>query len=410
MARYKGWKTTMKDVREFNRLLVGAEGAVNEARNEMMDSLGMAADIVDELLPTIPDFNSANASMLHDEFINRADFDRTKRYLGRIIRASEAKPRRGTVPIVPDVANQLTSFYIDDDGIPSESAFMRSEAKLFKTNQNRTSLRRLKERGVEMERKKVLEYDHETGEYVEARDEWGKPVFTWQPATPANRDAYYDAIERDSSLMIEQPDEATGGYVNIYGDIIPVTQARRHRISPKTIAESQMVDAQTDSRTSLYFNNYQAIVDTTLPEGIANEFDGYIDRINELSPVERAKVYDYIDTNGEDAATIEYLYLDSGSSLPAKVQRILTFWREKIAPMIDMDTPEDDTSVDGIASMMEQSGYVYGSGQNIYGEYQARKQSGDALHATLESMRNVQALERNTGKRKRKKRKKDAAQ
>lgn len=388
--------------------MVEAEGYVNEARNELVDTVGMDYETADDLLPSIPDVNAATTTSLHDSFVNRNDFDRTKRYLGRIIRAGEAKPRRGTIPIVPDVANQLTSFYVED-GMPLESAFMRSETKLMKTNLNRTSLRRLKERGIQMERKKVLDYDHELGEYVEVRDEWGKPVYTWQPATPANRDAYYDAIERDITLMVEIPSEATGGYVDMYGDLVPVTQARSHRISPKTIAESQMIDAKTDNRTSLYFNNYQAIVDTTLPESIASEFDQYIDKINELSPVERARVYDYIDTNGEDAATIEYLYLDTGSSLPSKVQRILDFWRDEIAPMIGERPPEERADVDGIASMMEESGYVYGSGQNIYGEYQARKQSGDALHATLESLRAAQRLETNTG-RKKKRRGKDAAQ
>ena len=183
MARYKSWKTSLNDLQEFNRLLSDAENAVRTARESLTEDVGFTDEMVDELLPEIGTFQAAYKEQLNREFATRADFNRYKRYLGRIARAGEAKPRRGTLSIAPDNPNNLTSFYIDENGSLVESAFMRSEQKLQVVNRNRAAREGLKSRGVDMVKKEVLEIDSETGNYVPVRDEWGHIVSTWLPAT-----------------------------------------------------------------------------------------------------------------------------------------------------------------------------------------------------------------------------------
>lgn len=389
MARYKSWKTSLNDMQEFNRLLSDAGNAVRKARESLTEDVGFTEEMVDELLPEIGTFQSASKTQLNSEFATRADFNRYKRYLGRIARAGEAKPRIGTISIAPDNPNNLTSFYLDENGSLVESAFMRSEQKLQIVNRNRAAREGLKSRGVDMVKKEVLEIDSETGNYVPVRDEWGHVVTTWLPASPNNRDLYLEEIEKDASMSIVQPDEAIGGYVDMFGDVVPVTQAKKHRMSPRALAESQEIDARTDSRNTLYFSNYEAIVETTLPTHISEELSGYIDAVQELPPPEKAAIYEYINENGEDAGSIEYLYLDSSGELPNKIHKILSFWRGEIAPKLKMKPPEGEPSLAHIQEQLSNSGYILGSGQQIYGEYQRRREEGTATYATLESMSGV---------------------
>lgn len=389
MARYKDWKTSFNDLQEFNRLLVDAETEVKKARTSLIEDVGFSEDMADSLLPEIRWFDSATTTQLHDEFATRADFDRYKRYLRRIVRAGKAKPRRGTTNITPDNPSNLTSFYIDEDGFLDESAFMRSEQKLQIANRNRAARETLKSKGVDMVRKDVVNLNQETGNYEPVRDEWGHIVTTWVPATPNNQDRYLDEIERDASLSIVQPDEAVGGYVDMYGDIVPVTQIKKHRMSVHALAESQEVDARTAARTDLYFSNYEAIVETTLPDAISDELSGYIEKVQELPPAEKASIYEYINENGEDAGSIEFLYLDTSGQLPQKIQKIVSFWRREIAPKLDVDIPKGEPQIATIHEQLEDSGYIVNSGQSIYGEYQRRREKGTATHATLESMSKV---------------------
>lgn len=396
----------MRDVQEMNRLLVNAESAVHRATDAMVESYGFDIEMVEDLMPYIPDINAATRESLNREFQTRADFDRMKRYLSRIDRESKAKPRRGTAQFTEEGGN-LTAFHMSPTGDLEESAFMRSEQRLQQRNRNRRSIAELERKGVSMEQVPVLDLDAD-GNYKPRRDEWGHVVKVWQPSTPKNQQMYQDIVDRQSELAIVTPDSAVGGMVEVFGDVVPVTQRTRHRMNPRTMAESNLVDERTALRTEGYFYNYQAIVETTLPDEIAGELARYVNGVLELPPAQQAEVYDLISSYGEDAATIEYLYLDRAGTVPAKVQRILTFWRDRIAPLIDVDVPEDAPELGELTNMLESAGYAPNSGQNIMGEYARRRAEGTAVSATFDSIRaslgivNVQQLSIDGGKRKRK--------
>ena len=390
MARRSGWRTTMRDVQEFNRLMDDAENAVRKATDSMVEDYGFDQETVESLMPYIPQVSAATTDMLHDEFQTRADFERTKRYLGRIIRASGERPRRGAAQFTEDGGN-LTTFHLDDDGNIVESAFMRSEQRLQQANRNRRSIAELERKGVSMEQVPVMDLD-EDGNYKPRRDEGGHIVKVWQPSTPKNQQMYQDIVDRQSELAVITPDKAVGGTVEVFGDMVPVTQRTLHRMTPKAMAESNLVDERTVMRTENYFYNYQAIVETTLPDEIAGELGRYINGVLDLPPAEQAAIYDLINDYGEDAASIEYLYLDQSGVVPVKVQRIMTFWRTQIAPKIDVDVPEDAPELGALTEMLESAGYTPSSGQNIMGEYAKRRAEGTAAVATFDTIRSSLGL------------------
>ena len=385
MARRSGWRTTSKDLQDMKQALSDAELAVGVATESMVEDYAFDRDVVEGLMPHVPDIDVSSVDSLHDEFQTRADFDRMKRYLGRISRASEEKPRRGAVQFTEDGGN-LTTFHMDEDGNITESAFMRSEQRLQQANRNRRSIAELERKGVSMEQVPVMDLD-EDGNYKPRRDEWGHVVKVWQPSTPKNQQMYQDIVDRQSELAVITPDKAVGGTVEVFGDMVPVTQRTLHRMTPKAMAESNLVDERTALRTENYFYNYQAIVETTLPDEIAGEFARYVNAVLKLPPAEQAAIYELISEYGEDAASIEYLYLDQSGIVPVKIQRIMSFWRTRIAPKVGVEVPDDAPELGELTEMLESAGYAPNSGQNIMGEYAKRRAAGMASIASFDSIR-----------------------
>lgn len=393
MARYKGWKPKKKDVEEFNKALEEAQQAIDASAN-VLSVIGFQRGTIASVLPVVRTSGVDSPEELHDEFLTRDDFNRYKRYLGRISRAYEADVRKGTVPIVKEsTTNQLLSFYVDENGVPEESAFMRSEQRLNITNRNKEAVKVLESRGIEMTQKEVLVKNKETGELEPLTDEWRHRVKMWVPATPANEERYLEEIEKDASLAIIKPDAVANEELEIgidwFGDLVPVKQEKKHRMSPKALAEAQEVDARTANRTDLYFSNYEAIVATTLPDEIADELSDYIDAVQDLPPAEKAAIYEEINANGDDAGSIEYLYLDTSGTMVQKVNNIVTFWRTRIAPKLDVEVPQGLPKQSWVRQQLRDSGYILNSGQSVYGEYQKRRAEGTAYYATLESMSNI---------------------
>lgn len=385
---------TERDLREINELMRDASRAVGEAYDELTETVGLDPSVAYELLPDVPLVANASVELLQHEFATRSDFDSMKSYLRRIVRASRAKPRRGTVNITPDLPNNLTSFYIDDEGSITESAFMRSEQRLIDRRHNEDAMRRLRSRGITFELKPVYESDA-IGESP-VRDEWGHPVRVYVPTTPNMRRDYQEAIQENQSLAIIQPEDASDAYVDMWGDAVSVGRIATHRMSPKRMAESQLTDEMADLTTRAYFHNYRDIVDTTMPDAIANEIGGYIDAIDQMGPTERAAIYDYIDASEDDAGTIEYLYLDASQPLPKKVQYIVSFWRTQIAPKLGVEVAPDAVSLDAVQleQTMEESGYATGGAQSVYGEYRRRKNEGTATSTTFDNLRAAMGIRR----------------
>lgn len=418
MPRYRGWRTSDKDVKEFNDLLLDANTAISEAIESMEKSfaennLTQTQSFYDSAMPEVRDFHVSTPEQLHDEFLTRDDFNRYKRYLGRIVRASKAKPRKGTQSLTSEEdANQLTSFYLDENGFVEESAFMRSEQRLNISNRNRAAVETLQQRGIDMVQKNVVMKNPETGEFEPVTDEWRHPVRVWVPSTPNNQEEYLAEIEKDPSLAIIKPDEAVGGVIDWFGDLVPVTQEKKHRMSPKALAEAQEVDARTANRTDLYFSNYEAIVITTLPTALADEISDYIDAVQELPPPQKQAVYEALNES-DDAGSIEYLYLDKSGTMIQKVNNILTFWRREIPKWkkekgieLNVEVPKGNPKQSFVKQQLRDSGYTLNSGQNVYDEYQIRREEGTAMYATLESMSGLFGIVNAPQKKRRKRGKK----
>ena len=402
MARYRGWKPKKKDVEEFNKALADAQYAIDTSAN-VLSVIGFQSETIESVLPVVRTSGVDTPEELHDEFLTRDDFNRYKRYLGRISRAFKSDVRKGTVPIVKEsTTNQLLSFYVDENGAPEESAFMRSEQRLNISNRNRDAVKILQSRGIEMAQKNVVVKNAETGEFETVTDEWRHPIKVWVPASPNNETQYLEEIEKDPSLAIITPDEAVGGVIDWFGDMVPVTQEKKHRVSPKALAQSHEVDARTANRTDLYFSNYEAIVSTTLPDEIADELSDYITAVQDLPPAEKAAIYEEINAHGDDAGSIEYLYLDTSGTMVQKINNILTFWRRRIAPKLDVEVPDGLPKQSWVKQQLRNSGYIINSGQSIYGEYQKRRAEGTAYYATLESMSNIFGVVKAPAKKRRK--------
>lgn len=387
MARYKGWKTSFKDVVEFNRALSDASNAVSRAMESLVDDVGLSEDAARSLLPFIPEWDAATTNFLHGEFLTRADFEREKSRLNRIAKAGEAVPRKGVVSIAPDNANQLTSFYIDSNGNILESQYMRRETSLVRTMQNNRRLRELAEHGIEFERHEVY-----TSEGKRLYDENRHVVTVLMPKTPNMAYKYRDIIQRQPHLTLEQAEipelpEGTDTMVNWLGDWTPVgsgatpwgeldirsemEQSRRRRNSER-IAGAVLIDEHTAMTTGLYFDNYKDIADTVLPKDIADEIGDYIDRIRSLPPSEQWEFYKRISSDEDVAGSIEFLYLDTTMALPSKVRKILGYWREHIRPRLamgKMEAPEPEEIEDSLNEM----GYSMGGLYPVFAEYNRRR-------------------------------------
>lgn len=367
---YAGWRTTFKDVQEINSLLGRAETLVNKAFTSLTEDAGLPQDIASGLLPELEWYDTATVDMLHDSFSTRADFEREKSRLKRIIAAGEGKPRRDVVSITPDNANQLTSFFIDDNGEIIGSQWERKELNLITRMENQRRVKRLEEQGVRMQR-------------LELFDAEGKPMYDLDrhrmtvlvPETPSQMQKYRDIISThpDRAVMnVNVPDNAV---VELWGDDVPIKSLSRHKMTTKAMARSVEVDRRAAESLGAYFDNYKTIIDTTMPTRISDELDKYIDRIGELPPQEQARIYDHISDVGSEVGTIEYLYYDSALGLPAKMLTIINFWRSEIAPELGVKEWQNQPKAEApmIDEALEEFGYSEGGFYPIFAEFNRRR-------------------------------------
>lgn len=368
MARYSDWRVTLKDVVDINRLLNDATNAVQEAFFSLTEDVGLDQETAASLLPEIGYYDTASKEQLHDQFVNRADFNREKSRLRRIIKAAEGKPRKGTISVAPDNANQLTSFYMDEYGNLSESQYARSEGRFIQSQQNRRNLEYLKRRGIEMVRAEVR--DPVTGRYI--YDESRHKVTVLVPKTPSMLEQYRDIVSEQPQRAVAKTDVPETAVIDMWGDEVPVMGIERHRMSMSAMRRAVEVDARTAKMTETYFDNYRTLVDTTMPTSISDEIDMYIERIQRLPMQEQAAMYEFINDNGDDAGTIEYLYWDTAQALPQKMANIINFWRRTVAPALDMEV-KDAIEVTDVSTELEDFGYKLGGMYPIFAEYQRRR-------------------------------------
>lgn len=388
------WVATLKNLKEYNAALSAAQNAVRTAYETLTTDTVLPEDFVREHLPYIaePEHGSSTRQMLQRSFATRADFEMELRYLNRVVRASKAKPTKKSIATVYDNSSQLTSFYLDAEGFPMESVWERAEESIVRQRENRRALETLKEAyGVEMTRTPLIRVDPDTGERKEVRDESRHVVYTYVPATPRNANRYMEAIQADPSLQVEAPREANQPtvYVDFLGDLERanrITHARRAIETPQRRYErTYNVDRETDRRNQLYFENYRDIIDTALPDTIADEMDSYFDALQQASPAVRESVYRRMAVDrsaGYEMGDLEFLYLDRAGTLSAKVARVVNYWRETVAPKLKpYISPEFDegltlesVSEEWVSEQLQRSGYILGSGQTVMGEYRAEKE------------------------------------
>ena len=407
-GRYATWRTTFKDVQEINRLLSEAGTHVDKAFISLTEDAGLPQDIASGLLPEMAWYDTASVDSLHDSFATRADFEREKSRLKRIIAAGEGKPRKGVVSIAPDNANQLTSFFVDDNNEIIGSQWERKELNLITRMENQRRVRRLEEQGVRMQRLELL-------------DSEGKPMYDMDrhrmyvlvPETPSQMQRYRDIISShpDRAVMnVNVPDNAV---VSLWGDDVPVKSITRHKMTPKAMARSVEVDRRAFESLGAYFDNYRAIIDTTMPTRISDELDKYIDRIGDLPPQEQARIYDHISEYGNEVGTIEYLYYDSALGLPAKMLAIINFWRSEIAPELGVKEWRHQPQAEApmIDAALEEFGYSEGGFYPIFAEFNRRRMdepskgwAKDIYYQTHERTETTDSDKKTKRKRRRRKR------
>lgn len=370
MARYSTWKPKFKDVVEINHLREEATEVVGKAFSSLTEDVGFDTDLASELLPFVGDYEIHNTEALLSEFYNRADFDREKSRLRRIIRAGFEKPRKtGVVSIAPDNATPLTSFYVDGDGNIYESQFMRREIRALERRRVQENVAKLKELGINFERREVIDTDTGKPMYDENRHK----VYALLPKTPMQMEDYRIAIQSHPDLAVNTESFPSNAAVDLWGDVVKVSDAPYHyrgEFDYGDVYEYTRVSAKKAATTRRYFDNYRMLVDTTLPEAVSNEIDGYLDEIDSYGAETQDSLYDLIAYDEDVAGTIEFLYWDTSGSIGSKINTILTYWRSKVAPLLGMEPPDDTYEIDASAAEM---GIDLGGMYPIFAEYQRRR-------------------------------------
>lgn len=378
-------KIRPQDVSRFRSAYVRASNLLEDARESL--SSRALDQMAERILPKIPEVGENYEEWLQSNTLTREDYNRHMAYLERIVKASKATPPSDTTQIT--YYGTLTSIADDEVTGEYEGAFLRRETAMRKSQARLKVERELKRRGIKTMRVPVMIPDPKTGEVKRMYDRNRHLVTITVPATPENREKYREAINKNSSLELPTPDLPEGAHVEMFGDMVPVKRAKTHVASPEALLRGLSDDLESDVRNRGYFYNYGAIVDTTLPDEISDEINGYIDKINELSPKERARVYTFISDSPEDAGTIEYLYLDRSGSTSSKVKRILKFWREEVAPLIDAEAPKESIALSDVRVKLEEAGYRGGGAQSVYDEYQAAKQKGTNISITFDEIKRL---------------------
>lgn len=367
MARYKSWKPTSKDLAELNQLRFFAFTERHAAFVSLTEDVGLDAEVAHELLPVIGEMNLETVDDLKAEFVNRADFNREKSRMRRIVNAAAGKPRKNVVSITPDNANQLTSFYIDEEGNVLESQYMRKERNFLISQENRRRMERLKRRGIEFEKVNLVDENLRN-----IYDENRHAMKIWMPRTPGMWDEYREQIQAHPELAIVD-DAPILSNVIMWGDVIPASTKEKPIVyTPEQMADSSYVDYKRLESANRYFDNYKLLIDTTLPKMISDEIDTYISDMQYLGPDVVFDVYDKISMDEDVAGTIEYLYWDTAGSLPSKVARIINYWRTEIRPMIGLNQKQALEPA-MVSRELEDMGYTANGLYPIFAEFQRRR-------------------------------------
>lgn len=366
MAGYSDWKPSVKDLVEINHLLSEAGEAVTDAYNALVMEAGMDMDVAASVLPDMGYYDVTTLSSLHDQFYNRADFNREKSRLRRIIKASEGKPRRGTISPVED-GNQLTAFYLDEYGNPTVTQYAKKESSFLRSQERRRAMKNLAEQGISFVRKTVT-------------DALGRPVYdenrhkvtVMVPETPSMMESYREEIQKHPDNAVTYDYLGEGTFIDMWGDVVPTLNMDRHQMTMQEMREAVEVDLKEAQASMQYFENYQLLLNTTMPNVISDEIGRYIDEINAMPPSERAEIYDIIKYHEDDAGTIEFLYWDMSQGLTQKMTNILNFWRKNIAPRLDYgDLPEVEEAE--LNEELLEYGYTEAGVHPIFAEFQIRR-------------------------------------
>ena len=373
-----GWRPTDKDVLRIIRAATQAQNAVELAFDAIRAEYpSWNYDTVAELLPYVDTSDIYSVDDLSVKFMSRNDFNRQVKYYERITKAGESKPRRTTIPITQMAQSNLTSFYFDESGNIDESAFIRTESRNLQARARQRAVRRLRDRGIELE--KVEVWDSEGNQ---VKNEWGKPVYMYVPATGQNLARFREEIQRDPTLNPRPPREALGGKVQILGDLVDVSLVTRYKLSPQQISKGILSDVESTLRVQNYFANYSDIVNSVLPDSIAEELTGYIEAIFRQSPEKQAQIYEIILSDPEsDAGTIEYLYLDKSGKVETRLKNIVNYWRTKIAPELGIEPPEGEIDLSELD--------MPSTGAYSLKELYHQKSKGEQLRTTIEDLREM---------------------
>jgi len=448
------WKTTLKDVKEINRLLDEAGTAVNKAYVSLTEDAGFSDEQARSVLPILQSYPASNIEQLHGSFETRADFNREKSRLKRIITASKAKPRKGTISPAPDNASQLTSFFWSEEEGLGPTQYMNKETRFLKSQRNKRNLKELAERGIEFVRQVVT-------------DAQGRPVYdenrhkvtVMVPKSRRTYESYMETIQKQPEIAVEVNPDAEGGYVEMFGDVVPAqeigspSQKRRlreeerkrreeerlyeenlrsmyedwsgnssegmsresleHELaylreqmnrdryeklfkvpsddipygdileslreydrareeerrerrkrwnrvwSPERLVREVSIDKFKREQTQRYFDNYMLIIDTVMPKEMAEKIRPVLKRALDMHPDDQYDLYRYIRDNGEDAATIEFLYLDKSQGAATKAKLIVNFWQNEVNRWMGK-APEKLVSAEEVQSWFDNSGMSEG--------------------------------------------------
>ena len=385
MATSYGWKPSRKDVDEFRHNYVRAETILEDAA-ESMTSMGNA-ELIDAILPVLPDVDDFTTDTLGVMFASRDDFNRNLRYLKAIQRESKKKEYQNTAQL--GYYGNLTAARYDENGMITEGAFVGHQKKLQDVAEKRRTKKRLEKLGVETKDEVLTYLDPETGAFETVYDENRHPIKVTVPATPQARELYKELINKDASLSLDNFIPEDDMYVDMYGDMVEVKKATRHVASPESVAKGLFVDTTSDYRTLNYFENYADIMQTVVPGQYSDEIRYYVDAIEQMSPAERARVYDVIEHSTEDAGSLEYLYRSIGESLNRKLHSIIHYWRNEVKPLLHVDDYEraaESVTLQSITRTLENEGISTTDSTFVMDEYQRRKKEGKNLNTTFDDI------------------------
>ena len=327
---YKTWKTTEADLDTYRELYDAASSAVEGAQFGLWQK-GYTFQQMERMLPDIGDASIGDdTTSLNRAFENRADFQRELRYLSRIVDSQTARVPKGYAQLTEREQGTLTAGRVDEATGQVTTAFMQREESLARRRANDMALRKIREQGIEMVRVPVLD-----SEGKQVTDRWRHKLFTYVTATPENERRLRALQEKDPTARYTPGDEASQAFVMRHGDLVNLGEIHERRMNPKQVYESLHLERINDMKNKLYFANYGNIVENTLVEPLANEINGYIDRIQRLSYQDRMELYRTIENSDAEYAQIDLIYHDTETPNSVKLTRMFHFWREVMVPRMN---------------------------------------------------------------------------